>query len=93
MGKRAGDGIRTHGEPANIPEKQQISTAGAPKALPAVSPPMVADDDLRTVVEAWPTIPPAMRAGILAMVNAAGSSGVWQMAGIPNRATDCATDG
>jgi hypothetical protein len=33
---------------------------------------MIADADLRTIVEAWPNIPPAMRAGILAMVKAAG---------------------
>jgi hypothetical protein len=55
-----------------MPENQQISEHCAPFALPVLSPPMVADADLRTVVEAWPNIPPAMRAGILAMVKAAG---------------------
>ena len=50
------------------PENQQIPEPGAPKASVTLSPPMVADDDLRAVVEAWPIIPPAIRAGILAMV-------------------------
>ncbi len=40
-------------------------------ALPAVCPPIIADADLRAVVEAWATLPPAVRAGILAMVKAA----------------------
>jgi hypothetical protein len=31
-----------------------------------------ADPDLRAVVEAWPTLPEAMKAGILAMIRAAG---------------------
>ena len=32
---------------------------------------MPADVDLRTVVEAWPVLPDVIKAGILAMVNAA----------------------
>jgi hypothetical protein len=31
---------------------------------------MVADADLRAVVDAWPTLPAALRAGIAAMVRA-----------------------
>jgi hypothetical protein len=34
----------------------------------------VRDPDLAAVVAAWPALPPAIRAGILAMVNAAGRS-------------------
>jgi len=33
---------------------------------------MAADDDLTLLVQAWPTLPEALRAGILAMVKAAG---------------------
>jgi hypothetical protein len=57
-----------------MPENQQISEPGAPKASPALSPPMVADADLRAVVDAWATLPPALRAGILAMVKAAAKA-------------------
>jgi hypothetical protein len=32
----------------------------------------VLDDDLLDVVEAWPTLPKAVRAGVLAMVRTAG---------------------
>jgi len=31
------------------------------------------DADLRRVVNSWPTLPEAIRAGIMAMVNAAGT--------------------
>jgi len=34
--------------------------------------PTLADDDLRAVVEAWDTLPAAVRAGIVAMVKASG---------------------
>jgi len=33
---------------------------------------MAADDDLALLVKAWPALPEALRAGILAMVKAAG---------------------
>jgi hypothetical protein len=56
-----------------LTENQQIPQSGAPKASPTLSPPVVADDDLRAVLEAWPTLPLAMKAGILAMVKAAAT--------------------
>ena len=40
--------------------------------LSAFSPPL--DDDLAEIVEAWPTLPEPIRAGIVAMVRASGSS-------------------
>jgi hypothetical protein len=52
-------------------ENQQISAAGAPKASPTIFPPVPADPDLRAIVEAWPTMPEPIKAGILAMVKAA----------------------
>jgi hypothetical protein len=45
--------------------------AGAPKALPAVCPPVPADADLRAIVEAWPSLPDSIKAGIGALVKAA----------------------
>jgi hypothetical protein len=48
-----------------------VSDAGGTKASPPVLPPMTADANLRLLIEAWPMLPDAMKAGILAMVNAA----------------------
>jgi hypothetical protein len=70
-GKRAGDGIRTHREPLKSSENPMVLPGGAPKALPAVWPPVIADADLRSIVDAWPTLPDALKAGIVAMVRAA----------------------
>jgi hypothetical protein len=64
-------GLEATTEPQDISENQQIQPPGAAKASVAVSLPVVADADLRTIVEAWPNIPPAMRAGIVAMVKTA----------------------
>ena len=41
---------------------------------PPISAPL-ADPDLAAVVDAWPALPEAIKAGILAMVNAASESG------------------
>jgi hypothetical protein len=54
-------------------ENQEISEPGAAKASVPLWPPMIADDDLRAVVDAWPTLPAAMRVGILAMISATKS--------------------
>jgi hypothetical protein len=40
-----------------------------------VTPPQPTDPDLSRLVAAWPDLPPAIRAGIVAMVNAAGPEG------------------
>jgi hypothetical protein len=50
--------------------KPLISEPGAAEASVAVSPPMPADDALRQIVDAWPALPDAIKAGILAMVTA-----------------------
>jgi hypothetical protein len=52
----------------------QYSPAGAAKASVAVSPPMPADPDLCEIYQAWPMLPAAIRAGILAMVHAASDA-------------------
>jgi hypothetical protein len=53
-------------------EKLHVAPNGAPKASPTLCPPMTADDDLRAVNDAWPTLPAPIKAGILALVKAAG---------------------
>jgi hypothetical protein len=45
-------------------------SGGAETGAPATESPLFAPD-LMTVVDAWPTLPEAIRAGILAMVRAA----------------------
>ena len=37
---------------------------------------MVADVNLQSVIDAWPDLPPAIRAGILAMIEAASKAGM-----------------
>lgn len=43
-----------------------------PRTAPATHPPTPADPDLAAVIAAWPDLPPAVRAGVVAMVRAAG---------------------
>lgn len=42
-----------------------------PPSEPPAAPPV--DPDLARLVEAWPTLPAALKAGIVAMVNAANT--------------------
>jgi hypothetical protein len=64
-------GLEFTQKPANPSGKWQISQTAGAKASLAVCPPVPANADLRAVVEAWPTLPPGLRAGILAIVRAA----------------------
>jgi len=81
----AGDGIRTHDVqlgkltppgrnplPRNDLQKPADSMC-APVRAPN-TPDATADPDLAAVVSAWPGLPEALRAGILAMVKAAGQA-------------------
>jgi len=62
-------GIRT--APVNIEENAlHGSSAAKSAALPAAA---IEDPELREVVEAWDDLPPALRAGILAMIRESGS--------------------
>lgn len=45
------------------------------KASVALCPPMNADPDLAKVAAAWPALPPAVKAGILAMIEATRGQG------------------
>jgi hypothetical protein len=45
----------------NIPEKHDHPTLGAANASGALCLPMIADAELRTLVEAWPNLPPDAR--------------------------------
>ena len=66
-----GTRIRTQNESLKSSQNTHISSSGAPKALPTLYPPMGVDANLQIVVNAWPNLPPAIRAGIMAMVQAA----------------------
>jgi hypothetical protein len=55
-----------------LARETQKCPAKAPTDTPVTSPPAGLDDaDLARVVTAWPNLPPAIRRGILAMVEAA----------------------
>ena len=59
----------------NRPETPDISadwTIGAAPALHPAPDSAVSDPDLRLLIEAWPALPEALRAGIMAMVRASG---------------------
>lgn len=57
---------------ANPPDQSAALLAGTPAAPidPAKAPTMPSDPDLAAVASAWPLLPPAVRAGIVAMVRA-----------------------
>ena len=60
---------------ANLPGKQQSGNGSGAESgalgaeMPAKAPPT--DPDLQTIADAWPTLPAALKAGIVAMVKAA----------------------
>jgi hypothetical protein len=64
-------GVESDSNPLVSSENDQISDAGAAKASVAVSPPMSANVDLHTVIDSWPHLPDALKAGIVVMVKAA----------------------
>ena len=49
----------------------QLCAAGAAKASVAVSPPISADADLRSVIETWPALAEPIKAAILALISLA----------------------
>jgi hypothetical protein len=57
--------------PSNSPEKKQVSP-GCGHAVDTASAGMNFPADLQTIIAAWPTLPEPIKAGILAIVNAAG---------------------
>lgn len=62
-------------------------TPTAPDAPPP-APTTPADPDLAALIAAWPTLPPTIRAGIAAMVKAAGTPDAAREAPLPGRAGD-----
>ena len=66
-------GLGNRMEPQETPGKQGFSQNGC--ALVAQNPAgRSVDPDLQAVVDAWPGLPPAVKAGIVAMVKAAKST-------------------
>jgi hypothetical protein len=52
----------------NSRENQHILPSGGVKAAPTLCPPMIADADLRAVVDAWPDLPADVRKMIAGVV-------------------------
>jgi hypothetical protein len=66
----------THGFSVHVPAAASNDSGDGSESvkngLPAGLPPnLLSDPELKAVVDAWPTLPPALRAGIAAMVQAA----------------------
>ena len=68
--------------PSKTPGNTLVSDSGGSKSGnkeggfgPPTAPPKPTDPELAAVVAAWPDLPPALRAGIVAMVKAAGGLG------------------
>jgi hypothetical protein len=58
--------------PATFPENTAVSgQGGAEFGAPATPSPAI-DPGLAALIDAWPTLPEPIRAGILAMIRAAG---------------------
>ena len=70
-GKERVKGVEPDRNASNSTRNGQAIAAGAAKGAVDQCPPMPADPDFRAVADAWPTLPAAIRAGILAMVKAA----------------------
>jgi hypothetical protein len=64
------EGIEPYPNQSKSTDIPHNSQSGAPKASPTLSGPIIADADLAAVNEAWPVLPMAIRAGILAMFSA-----------------------
>ena len=70
--ENGGEGARTLGLPVETPGKTAIRAVGGTESgtVPAHGP---VDPVLATVVDAWPTLPEAIRAAILAIVRQAAA--------------------
>jgi len=53
-----------------FPEERGRFNRTGPETGPVKTKPRSSDADLQAVIEAWPTLPDAIRAGILAMIRA-----------------------
>lgn len=59
--------------PANSPEKPQVSNEGGAESGAPIAESPALPPDLRELANAWPMLPSALKAGILAMVKAANA--------------------
>jgi hypothetical protein len=67
----AGEGVRTLNESSNSSGKQHAFLDDAVKASAGLSMPVEVDKNLGAIMQAWPSLPQAIQAGIIAMVKAA----------------------
>ncbi len=67
------EGIPPRGteHPHDSPKKTPVSEAGGAQSGAPAAQSTVQDPDLQQLIDAWPTLPPVVRAGIVAMVKAA----------------------
>jgi hypothetical protein len=59
-------------DPQEYREKRESDNDAAQKAAQVLPASQAGAPDLQAIIEAWPTLPEAIRAGILAIVRAAG---------------------
>lgn len=60
--------------PDDSPEKTPVSESGGAQSGAPAAQSTVQDRDLQQLIDAWPTLPEAVRAGIAAMVKAAAAA-------------------
>jgi hypothetical protein len=65
-------GVTAGGEPLSSTDSSKLAEETPPAAPVTPTPAPSLPDDLRCVVDAWASLPAAIRAGIVAMVRTAG---------------------
>lgn len=61
--------------PSKTPTKTPIPKSGGAESGAPGAPERLRDPELQRIIDAWDGLPEAVRAGIVAMVNAAGGAG------------------
>jgi hypothetical protein len=70
-GRRSNGGAGNRTSPEN-PKKTALSEQRGTESGTVATDPTPIDPDLAKIIDAWPTLPEPIRAGILAMIRAAG---------------------
>ncbi len=70
------EGIRTPDQPLKAPKNTTLSETGGAESGARRAPDDTQDPDLRQVIDAWPALTEAVKAGIMEMVRSATSDAV-----------------